>query len=109
AVQHIDQVVINVFHAGAGVSFHMNVNEVLANRANKNLGGGVGTYEHVNQNDHVNMAQSTNDTTPTAMRLGSLELTKTLCAELDPLAAVIAEKAARYADSVKPGRTHLQD
>src|SRR5207245_2385854 len=90
-------------------SFHMNVNKVSANRANRILGGGLGTYEHVNPNDHVNMAQSTNDTTPTAMRLALLELTKTLCAELDTLADAIAEKASRYADTVKPGRTHLQD
>src|SRR5258706_2283676 len=55
------------------------------------------------------MAQSTNDTTPTAMRLAALELTKTLCAELDTLADTIGEKASRYADVVKPGRTHLQD
>src|SRR5437660_5997404 len=109
AGQHMDQFVVDVFHSGAGVSFHMNVNEVLANRANQILGGGLGTYEHVNPNDHVNMAQSTNDTTPTAMRLAALELTKTLCAELDTLADAIGEKATRYADCVKPGRTHLQD
>ncbi len=109
AGQHMDQFVVDVFHSGAGVSFHMNVNEVLANRANQILGGDLGAYEHVNPNDHVNMAQSTNDTTPTAMRLAALELTKTLCAELDTLADAIAEKANRYADCVKPGRTHLQD
>ena len=109
AGQHTDQFVVDVFHSGAGVSFHMNVNEVLANRANQILGGGLGTYEHVNPNDHINMAQSTNDTTPTAMRLAALELTKTLCAELDTLADAIGEKASRYAETVKPGRTHLQD
>ncbi|TME65071.1 MAG: aspartate ammonia-lyase [Chloroflexi bacterium] len=107
--RHLDQFVVDVFHSGAGVSFHMNVNEVIANRANQLLGGGLGTYEHVNPNDHVNMAQSTNDTTPTAMRLAALELTKPLCEELDRLAAAIDEKAARYAGCVKPGRTHLQD
>src|SRR5437867_9887745 len=109
AGKHLDQFVVDVFHSGAGVSFHMNVNEVIANRANQLLGGELGTYEHVNPNDHVNMAQSTNDTTPTAMRLAALELTKTLCAELDTLADAIGEKANRYADCVKPGRTHLQD
>src|SRR5438876_10853790 len=108
AGKHMDQFVVDVFHSGAGVSFHMNVNEVLANRANQILGGGLGTYEHVNPNDHVNMAQSTNDTTPTAMRLTALELTKTLCGHLDKVAESIDEKAARYADTVKPGRTHLQ-
>jgi len=109
AGQHLDQFVVDVFHSGAGVSFHMNVNEVLANRANQILGSGLGTYEHVNPNDHVNMAQSTNDTTPTAMRLAALELTKPLCEELDRLAGAIDEKAERYAGCVKPGRTHLQD
>src|SRR5207249_2667492 len=84
--KHLDQFVVDVFHSGAGVSFHMNVNEVIANRANQILGGGLGTYEHVSPNDHVNMAQSTNDTTPTAMRLAALELTKPLCDELDKLA-----------------------
>ena len=109
AGKHLDQFVVDVFHSGAGVSFHMNVNEVLANLANQILGGSLGTYEHVNPNDDVNMAQSTNDTTPTAMRLAALELTKPLCEELDRLADTIAEKAKRYADQVKPGRTHLQD
>ena len=52
----MDQFVVDVFHSGAGVSFHMNVNEVIANRANQICGGGLGTYEHVNPNDHVNMA-----------------------------------------------------
>jgi fumarate hydratase class II len=107
--KHLDQFVVDVFHSGAGVSFHMNVNEVIANRANQLRGGGFGTYEHVNANDDVNMAQSTNDTTPTAMRLAALELTRPLCEELDKLAAAIDEKAKRYADVVKAGRTHLQD
>src|SRR5439155_17113632 len=107
--RHLDQFVVDVFHSGAGVSFHMNVNEVIANRANQLLGGGLGTYEHVNPNDHVNMAQSTNDATPTAMRLAALDLTKPLCDELEKLAAAIDGKAATYAGVVKPGRTHLQD
>src|SRR5206468_10134354 len=95
AGQHDDQFVMDVFHSGAGVSFHMNVNEVIANRANQLLGGGLGTYEHVNPNDHVNMAPSTNDTTPTAMRLAALELPKTLCAELDTLARALGEEPHR--------------
>ena len=109
AGKHMDQFVVDVFHSGAGVSFHMNVNEVIANRANQICGGGLGTYEHVNPNDHVNMGQSTNDVTPTAMRLAHLELTKTVCEELDKLADVLAAKATQYANVVKPGRTHLQD
>src|SRR5712692_693726 len=107
--KHLDQFVVDVFHSGAGVSFHMNVNEVIANRANQICGGGLGTYEHVNPNDHVNMSQSTNDVTPTAMRLAHLELTKTVVEELGMLAAGFSKKAAEYANVVKPGRTHLQD
>jgi aspartate ammonia-lyase len=87
----------------------MNANEVIANRANQILGGALGTYEHVNPNDDVNMGQSTNDVTPTAMRLAHLELTKTVCEELDALAYAFASKATEYANVVKPGRTHLQD
>ena len=109
AGKHLDQFVVDVFHSGAGVSFHMNVNEVIANRANQICGGGLGTYEHVSPNDHVNMSQSTNDVTPTAMRLTHLELTKVLCEDLDKLADVLAAKAGQYANVVKPGRTHLQD
>ena len=109
AGKHADQFVLDVFHSGAGVSFHMNVNEVIANRANQILGGGLGTYEHVNPNDHVNMGQSTNDVTPTAMRLAHLELTKTVCEELERLADAFDAKAKQYANVVKPGRTHLQD
>src|SRR6266851_3888080 len=78
-------------------------------RANQILGGALGTYEHVNPNDDVNMGQSTNDVTPTAMRLAHLELTKTVCEELDALAYAFASKATEYANVVKPGRTHLQD
>jgi len=109
AGQHIDQFGLDPFHSGAGVSMHMVANEVIANRANQILGGGLGTYEHVNPNDHVNIGQSTNDVTPTAMRLAHLDLTKTLYAELDKLADVFASKAVEYENIVKPGRTHLQD
>src|SRR5438477_870651 len=109
AGRHLDQFVVDPFHSGAGVSMHMVANEVIANRANEICGGGLGTYEHVSPNDHVNMSQSTNDVTPTAMRLAHLELTKVLCEDLDKLADVLAAKAGQYANVVKPGRTHLQD
>jgi aspartate ammonia-lyase len=107
--KHQDQFAVDVFQAGAGVSFHMNTNEVIANLADRRLGGNLGTYSKVNPNDHVNMAQSTNDVTPTAMRLAHLELTKALVAELDALAGSFDKKAKEYATVVKPGRTHLQD
>ena len=68
AGKHLDQFVVDVFQAGAGTSHNMNANEVIANRANEILGAGKrGGYTKVNPNDHVNMAQSTNDVTPTAM------------------------------------------
>src|SRR5256885_12407178 len=106
---HVEQFTLDPFHSGAGVSMHMVANEVIANRANQILGGGLGTYEHVNPNDHVNIGQSTNDVTPTAMRLAHLELTKGLCDELDKLANVFASKAVEYENIVKPGSNHLQD
>src|ERR1700674_1017319 len=86
AGKHRDQFVVDVYQAGAGTSHNMNVNEVLANRANEILGGKRGTYSPVHPNDHVNMAQSTNDVIPTAIRLGALSLLKPLLASLDTLA-----------------------
>jgi aspartate ammonia-lyase len=109
AGQHRDQFVVDVYQAGAGTSFNMNVNEVLANRANEILGGQRGTYKPVHPNDHVNMAQSTNDTIPTAIRLSALaELPKLLKAFKD-LQDALAEKGRELDDIVKAGRTHLQD
>src|SRR5687768_15527843 len=72
--RHREHFVVDVYQAGAGTSHNMNVNEVLANRANEILGGKRGTYTPVHPNDHVNMAQSTNDVIPTAIRLGALSL-----------------------------------
>src|SRR5690242_2465066 len=72
AGQHMDQFVVDPYQAGAGTSHNMNVNEVLANRANELLGGKRGEYKPVHPNDHVNMAQSTNDTIPTNIRLACL-------------------------------------
>jgi aspartate ammonia-lyase len=110
AGEHLDQFVVDVFQAGAGTSHNMNANEVIANRANEILGVGKrGEYATVNPNDHVNMAQSTNDVTPTAIRLALLELTKPLIAEFEKLSDAFAAKATEYVGTVKPGRTHLQD
>src|SRR6478735_7713441 len=72
AGKHREQFVVDVYQAGAGTSHNMNANEVLANRANEILGGERGTYTPVHPNDHVNMAQSTNDVIPTAIRLACL-------------------------------------
>ncbi|MCC6805218.1 MAG: aspartate ammonia-lyase [Anaerolineae bacterium] len=105
-----DQFVVDPFQAGAGTSHNMNVNEVIANRANEILGFALeDPKKPVNPNDHVNMAQSTNDTIPTAIRLGALWRLNELVASLNRLADALAEKAAEWDDIVKSGRTHLQD
>jgi len=103
-----DQFLVDPFQAGAGTSHNMNVNEVIANRATQLLGGQIGEYQ-VNPNDHVNMAQSTNDTIPTAIRLGALWRLDELLKAVGNLAAALAEKAAEFDSIVKSGRTHLQD
>ncbi len=103
-----DQFVIDPFQAGAGTSQNMNTNEVIANRATQILGGKFGEYL-VNPNDHVNMAQSTNDTIPTAIRLGCLWRLDVLLAAIDDLGGALRQKAAEFDDVVKSGRTHLQD
>jgi aspartate ammonia-lyase len=109
AGSHRDQFVVDPFQAGAGTSHNMNANEVLANRANELLGGKRGEYALVHPNDHVNMAQSTNDVIPTAIRLGALALLPVLLAALDRLAAAFLEKGRAFDAIVKSGRTHLQD
>lgn len=103
-----DQFVVDPFQAGAGTSHNMNTNEVIANLATQILGGNLGEYR-VNPNDHVNMSQSTNDTIPTAIRLGALwRLEELLCTVYD-LAAALHQKSIEFDDIVKSGRTHLQD
>jgi fumarate hydratase class II len=106
---HRDQFVVDPYQAGAGTSHNMNANEVLANRANELLGGKRGEYQPVHPNDHVNMAQSTNDVIPTAIRLGALSLVPALLAALDRLAGAFAAKGKAFDDVLKSGRTHLQD
>src|SRR5512146_3323548 len=109
AGKHLDQFIVDPYQAGAGTSHNMNANEVLANRANELLGGKRGEYAPVHPNDHVNMAQSTNDVIPTAMRLGALSLLPALLAALDRLAAAFLAKGRAFDDVLKSGRTHLQD
>lgn len=103
-----DQFVVDPIQAGAGTSHNMNTNEVIANRATQLLGGNPGEYK-VHPNDHVNMAQSTNDTIPTAIRLGCLWRVEELLDVLNDLAAALGAKATEFDDIVKSGRTHLQD
>jgi aspartate ammonia-lyase len=101
--------VVDVFQAGAGVSFHMNSNEVIANRAIEILGGELGDYTVVHPNDHVNYGQSTNDVFPTGMRLAALLELEKLYPVLDSLAAALEQKGKEFHDILKSGRTHMQD
>ncbi|WP_028989624.1 aspartate ammonia-lyase [Thermithiobacillus tepidarius DSM 3134] len=107
--KHRDQFVVDRFQAGAGTSHNMNANEVLANLANIGLGGEKGRYEPVHPNDHVNMGQSTNDLIPTAIRLTVLAKLPRLLDAVEGMAQAFADLAVQEADTVKSGRTHLQD
>jgi aspartate ammonia-lyase len=104
-----DQFVVDVYQAGAGTSHNMNANEVIANRAAELLGGTRGAYDVVHPNDHVNMAQSTNDVFPTATRLALLMMHGALVEAARALAAALAHQADTFDDVIKVGRTHLQD
>ena len=104
-----DAMALDAFQAGAGTPTHMNVNEVIANLANERLGGRRGRYTPIHPNNEVNLAQSSNDVTPTAIRLMALELLPPLHGELAALAGALARLARREHTVVKVGRTHLQD
>nr|WP_245320837.1 aspartate ammonia-lyase [Methanofollis sp. W23] len=104
-----DQFVVDVFQAGAGTSFHMNVNEVLANRALELLGREKGDYDYLSPNDHVGRCQSTHDTFPTASHLAIITEADRLLAVLDSLARAFSRKGEEFADVQKSGRTHLTD
>jgi len=103
-----DQFIVDPFQAGAGTSHNMNANEVIANRATQILGGKLAEYR-VHPNDHVNMAQSTNDTIPTAIRLGCLWRLEELLEAVQGLANALRQKAGEFDEIIKSGRTHLQD
>ncbi len=105
-----EQFVVDVYQAGAGTSHHMNVNEVLANRALEILGDVKGNYQRISPNDHVNYGQSTNDVIPTAIRVGSLlALERSLYPALALAIAATDHKSQEFSKIVKSGRTHLQD
>jgi aspartate ammonia-lyase len=109
AGQHREHFIVDPYQAGAGTSHNMNANEVLANRANELLGGKRGEYSPVHPNDHVNMAQSTNDTIPTNIRLACLSQLPVLNAAFENLRTALKAKGYEFDDIVKAGRTHLQD
>ena len=105
-----DQFVVDVFQAGAGTSQNMNINEILANRANELLGGKLGVYDRVHPNDHANMAQSTNDTIHSAIHIAAVcEIHERLSPAVNRLAEALERKAAEFDHIIKAGRTHLQD
>jgi aspartate ammonia-lyase len=101
--------VVDVYQAGAGTSHNMNANEVIANRAIELLGGNKGDYSAIHPNDHVNMAQSTNDVCPTAIRIGAAMLGGKFFSFLKKLEDSLSEKSREFDAIVKSGRTHLQD
>jgi fumarate hydratase class II len=105
-----DQFVVDAYQAGAGTSQNMNANEVIASRAVEHLGGKIGDWSIVHPNDHVNMAQSTNDTIHVAINISVAEqLRNKLYPELTKIINTLKELAKQYFDVIKSGRTHLQD
>ena len=104
-----DQFVTDVIQGGAGTSINMNSNEVAVNRALELIGEAKGRYDIISPNDHANMAQSTNDVFPTAIRLTSITLGDRLIAELKELKKAFEAKAEEFKTVIKMGRTHLQD
>jgi fumarate hydratase class II len=105
-----DQFPLVVWQTGSGTQTNMNVNEVIANRANEMLGAGRGAKTPVHPNDHVNLGQSSNDSFPSAIHIaGALTISRRLLPAVDRLHGALAAKAEKFAHIVKIGRTHLQD
>src|SRR5689334_2043258 len=110
AGQHHDMFPLHVWMTGSGTQFNMNVNEVISNRACQLAGTKLGSKIPVHPNDHVNMAQSSNDNFPSAMNIAAaVEVTSRLMPAVSDLRDAIAAKAEEWADIVKIGRTHMQD
>ena len=105
----MDQFIVDPIQGGAGTSANMNINEVIANRAGELLGGKKGAYDKIHPNDHVNMAQSTNDVIPTAGKLTVLTLMTPLIQDLRRLHDALMKKSEEFDDVIKMGRTQLQD
>ena len=108
--QYLNEFPVPVFQTGSGTQTNMNVNEVVANKANEILGAKLGSYKFVHPNDHVNMSQSTNDTFPTAILVGSVISSEdNLLPALAMLEKSLAAKSKEFHTIIKVGRTHLQD
>lgn len=105
----ISQFVVSPYQSGAGTSHNMNVNEVIANRANQILGANLGNYKFIHPNDHVNMSQSTNDVIPASIRIASLLAIPQLFKNLKSLINTFSQKARQFSALIKSGRTHLRD
>ena len=104
-----DEFTLDVYQAGAGTSYNMNANEIIANRANEILKGKKGEYKFIHPNNHINIAQSTNDVIPTATRLATLFVLPALSTEIEKLEKTLDKIAKKHKNLVKVGRTHLQD
>src|ERR1700720_2481393 len=110
AGQHRDMFPLHVWMTGSGTQFNMNVNEVISNRCCQLAGTPLGSKEPVHPNDHVNMAQSSNDTFPSAMYIAAaVNVTERLIPAVTALHSAIEAKSSEWADIVKIGRTHMQD
>ena len=109
AGKYQDQFVVDMINSGAGTAFNMNTNEVIANIALKILGKGLGQYQHIHPNDHVNMSQSSNDTFPTAMHVAILSAMRDMMPAIDKLNNSLRKKAKQFSSYKKVGRTHLMD
>ena len=109
AGKYQDQFVVDMINSGAGTAFNMNANEVIANIALKILGKGLGQYQHLHPNDHVNMSQSSNDTFPTAMHVAILSAMRDMMPAIDKLNNSLRKKAKQFSSYKKVGRTHLMD
>lgn len=105
----LDQFVIETLNSGASTAFNMNCNEVIANKSLEILGKKKGDYNSISPNDHVNMSQSSNDTTPTAIHLSVLMNCYELLPILDNLIVSLSKKSIEFAEEIKIGRTHLMD
>ena len=104
-----DQFIVDIMQGGAGTSTNMNVNEVIANRGLELAGHAKGDYQHLDPNDHVNCSQSTNDSYPTALKIGLCLSIERLLAELEQLVQAFRDKGREFAGILKVGRTQLQD
>lgn len=107
--KYFDQFIIDPIQGGAGTSMNMNINEIIANRANEILGYEKGEYYPVHPNDHVNMGQSTNDVIPTAASITAYKLLVKCIKNIKVLESALNEKAKEFTDIIKMGRTEMQD